>query len=68
MISPDTDSVPSDDISPECPDTTSGNGQKNETPRGSCTNSTVSSDSMVSDTFDSKNYIVKNSESEIGKD
>ncbi|XP_016844045.2 diacylglycerol kinase eta isoform X3 [Nasonia vitripennis] len=66
MISPDTDSVPSGDISPECPDTRSGNYQKNGTPRGSCTNSTVSSDSMVSDSFDSKNYIVKNSESEIG--
>lgn len=67
MISPDTDSVPSGDISPECPDTRSANGQQNGTPRGSCSNSIVSSDSIVSDSFDSKNFVVKNSESEIGK-
>lgn len=63
MISPDTDSVPSGDLSPECPESkTSNGGPQIETPRGSCTNSIVSSDSMVSDSF-----VVKNSESEIGK-
>ncbi|KAJ8683494.1 hypothetical protein QAD02_019286 [Eretmocerus hayati] len=56
MMSPDTDSVPSDDISPECPDTKSSNRQHKSV---SCSNSLISSDSMVSD-------IPKNSESEIG--
>ena len=54
-------------MSPECPDTKSGGMRKIETPRGSCTNSIISSDSMVSDSFDSKNFVTKNSESEIGK-
>ncbi|XP_014219907.1 diacylglycerol kinase eta isoform X2 [Copidosoma floridanum] len=69
IISPDTDSVPSVDASPECPDTKSANdAPKIGTPRGSCTNSIVSSDSMVSESLDSKNnYVFKNSESEIGR-
>ncbi|XP_012278503.1 diacylglycerol kinase eta isoform X2 [Orussus abietinus] len=64
MISPDTESINSRNVSPEC-------ARKSECctraglSRGSCTNSIVSSDSTVSDTLDSKS-MVKNSESEIG--
>ncbi|XP_011501604.1 PREDICTED: diacylglycerol kinase eta [Ceratosolen solmsi marchali] len=67
IISPDTDSVPSEDISSECPYTRSSNSHKNETYRESCTNSIVSSDSVISDSFDIKNCGMKNSESEIGQ-
>ncbi|XP_025074284.1 LOW QUALITY PROTEIN: diacylglycerol kinase eta [Pogonomyrmex barbatus] len=63
IISPDTDSLHSRNISPE-------HVQKpiiaKLEPRGSCTNSIISTDSMVSETFDSKSYTVRNSESEIG--
>lgn len=65
MISPDTDSVPSVDVSPECPESKSISEKKATGPhRNSCSNSIVSSDSMVSESF---NQVVKNSESEIGK-
>lgn len=64
IVSPDTDSLYSRNISPEYV-------QKPAIvklePRGSCTNSIVSTDSMASETFDSKSYTVRNSESEIGK-
>lgn len=64
IVSPDSDSLQSRNISPE-------HVQKPTIiklePRGSCTNSIVSTDSMVSETFDSKSYTVRNSESEIGK-
>lgn len=64
IVSPDTDSPHSRNISPE-------HVQKPAIaklePRGSCTNSIISTDSMVSETFDSKSYTVRNSESEIGK-
>ncbi|XP_071577099.1 diacylglycerol kinase eta isoform X4 [Temnothorax nylanderi] len=63
IVSPDTDSLHSRNISPE-------HVQKPAIaklePRGSCTNSIVSTDSMVSETFDSRSYTVRNSESEIG--
>lgn len=66
IISPDTDSLHSRNISPE------HHAQKREPkatvdPRGSCTNSIISTDSIVSDTLDSKSYTIRNSESEIGK-
>jgi len=64
IVSPDTDSPHSRNISPE-------HAQKpviaKLEARGSCTNSIISTDSMVSETFDSKSYTVRNSESEIGK-
>lgn len=64
IVSPDTDSLHSRNISPEY-------AQKPAITkleaRGSCTNSIVSTDSMVSETFDSRSYTVRNSESEIGK-
>lgn len=67
MISPDTDSANSRNISPD-------HGQKLDNERKiygsrsscSCSNSIVSSDSMILDTLDSKNFTIKNSESEIG--
>lgn len=64
IVSPDTDSLHSRNISPE-------HVQKpviaKLEARGSCTNSIVSTDSIVSETFDSRSYTVRNSESEIGK-
>lgn len=64
IVSPDTDSLQSKNISPE-------HAQKpvltKVEARGSCTNSIISTDSMVSETFDSRSYTVRNSESEIGK-
>ncbi|XP_058801772.1 diacylglycerol kinase eta isoform X2 [Phymastichus coffea] len=65
IISPDTDSVPSVDVSPECPESKSISEKKRVGHRGSCTNSIISSDSMVSESF---NQVVKNSESEIDSD
>ncbi|XP_011164815.1 diacylglycerol kinase eta isoform X7 [Solenopsis invicta] len=63
IVSPDTDSLQSKNISPE-------HAQKpvltKVEARGSCTNSIISTDSMVSETFDSRSYTVRNSESEIG--
>lgn len=64
VVSPDTDSLHSRNISPE-------HAQKPAITkleaRSSCTNSIISTDSMVSETFDSRSYTVRNSESEIGK-
>lgn len=65
IVSPDTDSPHSRNISPE-PHVQKPLKVKVE-PRGSCTNSIVSTDSIVSDTLDSRSYTVRNSESEIGK-
>ncbi|XP_012222170.2 diacylglycerol kinase eta isoform X2 [Linepithema humile] len=65
LVSPDTDSLHSRNISPE-------HVQKSMEPkpnaRGSCTNSIISTDSIVSETLDSKSYTVRNSESEIDSD
>lgn len=65
IVSPDTDSLHSRNISPE-PHVQKPPKAQIE-PRGSCTNSIVSTDSIVSDTLDSRSYTVRNSESEIGK-
>ncbi|XP_024942630.1 diacylglycerol kinase eta isoform X4 [Cephus cinctus] len=59
MISPDTDSANSRNISPES--MRKSENSKMDTSRGSCSNSIVSSDSL-----DSRSFTVKNSESEIG--
>lgn len=70
MISPDTDSANSRNISPDHNNQTkSDNERKIEGSRSSCTssNSIVSSDSMILDTLDSRNFMIKNSESEIGR-
>ncbi|XP_031830705.1 diacylglycerol kinase eta isoform X3 [Nomia melanderi] len=67
IISPDTDSIHSRLISPEH-EPKFENRSKMDTTRGSCSNSIVSTDSMISDTLDFKNYIIRNSESEIGSD
>lgn len=64
IISSDTDSIHSRNILLE--QTHTSTAVKPE-PRGSCTNSIISTDSMVSETLDSKSYTVRNSESEIGK-
>ncbi|XP_012523249.1 diacylglycerol kinase eta isoform X3 [Monomorium pharaonis] len=65
IVSPDTDSLHSKNISPE-------HVQKPTIAkvgtRGSCTNSIISTDSIVSETFDSNSYTVRNSESEIDSD
>ena len=66
MISPDSDSIESRNASPENMSRVQ-NDTKIDPVKGSCSNSIVSSDSMVSDTLDSKSFTVKNSESEIGK-
>ncbi|XP_020297284.1 diacylglycerol kinase eta isoform X2 [Pseudomyrmex gracilis] len=63
IISPDTDSIHSRNISLE--QTYRSTAFKCTEPRGSCTNSIISTDSMVSETLDSKSYTVRNSESEI---
>ncbi|XP_012257177.2 diacylglycerol kinase eta isoform X2 [Athalia rosae] len=70
MISPDTDSANSRNISPDN-DQKLDNYRKRDATYGSrsscsCSNSIVSSDSMIMDTLDSKNFTIKNSESEIG--
>lgn len=67
LISPDSDS--SANISIGCihrPDAINS-GPHTYVSRSSCSNSIVSSDSLVSDTLDSKSCTVKNSESEIGR-
>ncbi|XP_025161810.1 diacylglycerol kinase eta isoform X6 [Harpegnathos saltator] len=64
IVSPDTDSLHSRNISPE-PQAQKLSQSKLE-PRGSCTNSIVSTDSIVSDTLDSRSCTIRNSESEIG--
>lgn len=64
IVSPDTDSLNSRNISPE--HMQKSTGVKLEA-RGSCTNSIISTDSIVSETLDSRSYTVRNSESEIGK-
>ncbi|XP_014484616.1 PREDICTED: diacylglycerol kinase eta isoform X6 [Dinoponera quadriceps] len=64
IVSPDTDSLHSRNISPE-PHAQKPSRARVE-PRGSCTNSIISTDSIVSDTLDSRSYTVRNSESEIG--
>lgn len=61
MISPDTESVMSRNASPD------KKLDNAAVARGSCSNSIVSTDSLVSETLDSKSFVVKNSESEIGK-
>ncbi|XP_034947054.1 diacylglycerol kinase eta isoform X2 [Chelonus insularis] len=43
-------------------------GIKNEVSKSSCSNSIVSSDSIISDTLDSKSLVMKHSESEIDSD
>ncbi|XP_043288430.1 diacylglycerol kinase eta isoform X3 [Venturia canescens] len=66
LISPDSDS--SANISTGCihrPEV-NNSGPHTYVSRSSCSNSIVSSDSLVSDTLDSKSCTVKNSESEIG--
>lgn len=65
IMSPDTDSAQSRYVSPE-PDQKFENRTKMDTNRGSCSNSIVSMDSIVSDTLDFKSYVIRNSESEIG--
>lgn len=67
MISPDTDSANSRNISPDHVHKLD-NDRKIDGSRSSfsCSNSIVSSDSMILDTLDSKNFTIKNSESEIG--
>ncbi|XP_053979829.1 diacylglycerol kinase eta isoform X3 [Hylaeus volcanicus] len=67
VISPDSDSIQSRHISPEH-EQKFEDKSKMDTPRGSCSNSIVSTDSMISDTLDFKSYVVRNSESEIGSD
>ncbi|XP_076663150.1 diacylglycerol kinase eta isoform X2 [Andrena cerasifolii] len=66
IMSPDTDSVQSRYVSPE-PDQKFENRTKMDTNRGSCSNSIVSMDSIVSDTLDFKSYVIRNSESEIAR-
>ncbi|KAL6431277.1 hypothetical protein ACFW04_007148 [Cataglyphis niger] len=62
IVSPDTDSLHSRNISPQH----AQKSAKVKLERGSCTNSIISTDSMVSETLDSKSYTIRNSESEIG--
>ncbi|XP_015431327.1 PREDICTED: diacylglycerol kinase eta [Dufourea novaeangliae] len=66
IISPDTDSIHSRHVSLEH-DQKFENRSKMDTTRGSCSNSIVSTDSIISDTLDLKSYVIRNSESEIGK-
>ena len=66
LISPDSDSIQSGNVSPENMNTVQNYAKVNPM-KGSCSSSIVSSESMVSDTLDSKSFTVKNSESEIGK-
>ncbi|XP_029155939.1 diacylglycerol kinase eta isoform X3 [Nylanderia fulva] len=65
IVSPDTDSLHSRNISPEHAQKTA---KDTLGPRGSCTNSIISTDSIVSDMLDSKSYTIRNSESEIDSD
>ncbi|XP_050453538.1 diacylglycerol kinase eta isoform X5 [Cataglyphis hispanica] len=62
IVSPDTDSLHSRNISPQH----AQKSAKVKLERGSCTNSIISTDSMVSETLDSRSYTIRNSESEIG--
>lgn len=66
IISPDTESFQSRHLSPEHKQKFE-NRIKTDTSRGSCSNSIISTDSTISDTLDFKNYMIRNSESEIGK-
>ncbi|XP_033209733.1 diacylglycerol kinase eta isoform X5 [Belonocnema kinseyi] len=65
MISPDSDSIDSRNASPDNMNRVQ-NDTKIDPVKGSCSDSIVSSESLVSDTLDSKSFTVKNSESEIG--
>lgn len=67
LISPDSDSSTSTNISTGCIHRPENGCARTDFSRSSCSNSIVSSDSLVSDTLDSKSFTVKNSESEIGK-
>ncbi|XP_034189721.2 diacylglycerol kinase eta isoform X3 [Osmia lignaria lignaria] len=66
IISPDTESFQSRHISPEHTQKFE-NRIKTDTNRGSCSNSIISTDSTISDTLDFKNYMIRNSESEIAR-
>ncbi|XP_066585239.1 diacylglycerol kinase eta isoform X2 [Prorops nasuta] len=64
LISPDTDSIHSRNVSPD--HVQKFDNDKAEACKNSCSNSIISTDSIVSDTLDLKSYTVRNSESEIG--
>ncbi|XP_076247267.1 diacylglycerol kinase eta [Calliopsis andreniformis] len=64
IVSPDTDSVQSRHVFPEQEEQYE-NRIKMDTNKGSCSNSIVSTDSMISDTLDFKSYVIRNSDSEI---
>ncbi|XP_076166634.1 diacylglycerol kinase eta isoform X5 [Ptiloglossa arizonensis] len=66
IISPDSDSIQFRHISPEH-EQKFENRNKMDTTRGSCSNSIVSTDSIISDTLDFKSYVIRNSESEIAR-
>ncbi|XP_032664900.1 LOW QUALITY PROTEIN: diacylglycerol kinase eta [Odontomachus brunneus] len=66
ITSPDTDSLHSRNISSESHAQKRDPKTKVDPSSSSCTNSIISTDSIVSDTLDSRSYTVRNSESEIG--
>ncbi|KAG7210239.1 hypothetical protein KM043_011787 [Ampulex compressa] len=66
IISPDTDSLHSRCVSSENEQKSESRG-KGEIAKGSCSNSIISTDSLVSDTLDFRSYTTRNSESEIGR-